>query len=58
MNTEKIEATVQLTEREYTIIRSILLDAIDSPKHSLTVKNELDALRLKLSTAQLEAVFN
>jgi hypothetical protein len=53
MNTVKVD----LTEREYTIIRSILLDAIDSPKHSLSVKNELDDLRSKLSLANCDAVF-
>jgi hypothetical protein len=52
MNTVQID----LTEREYIIIRSILLDAVDSPKHSLTVKKELDDLRFKLALAQLDSV--
>ena len=53
VNTVKIEATVQLTESEYALVRAIILDAVDSPKYSLSIKNRLDALRLKLSTAAL-----
>ena len=53
VKTEKIEATVQLTESEYALVRAIILDAVDSPKYSLSIKNRLDALRLKLSTAAL-----
>lgn len=57
MKTEKIEATVQLTESEYALVRSIILDAVDSPKYSISIKNRLDALRLKLKTAQLESFY-
>jgi hypothetical protein len=45
---------VKFTEREVEVIRSIVLDAIDSPKYSLTLKRELDDLRAKLLLMILE----
>ena len=52
MNTVKVE----LTESEYALLRAVILDAVDSPKSSLTTKNKLDDLRFKLSTAVLTQV--
>ena len=45
---------VKFTERDVEVIRSIVLDAIDSPKYSLTLKRELDDLRAKLLLMILE----
>jgi hypothetical protein len=44
----------KLTEREVEVIRSIVLDAIDSPKYSKQLKGELDNLRTKLLLMILE----
>lgn len=54
MNKFKLE----INERELIVLRTILIDSMDSAKYSKSVKKEFDDLRAKLAVAVSEVEEN